>query len=101
MTAATKYFLFLIITVTFYLTSISAQVSNSSTQTQRGVISGIVVRSGSGEPVRKALVSLRVVNQASAGLGAANTQQNQRGAQEAQGGQANRGQGNANRGQGN
>jgi len=106
MTARTKYCLILITVIAFYVGASAAQVSNSnsnsSTQTQRGTISGIVVRAGSGEPVRKALVSLRVVNQAATGLAPANTntqQTQQRGAQEAQGQQGNRGQGNGNRGQ--
>src|SRR5262245_25574287 len=101
MTVTTRLFVFLIIAASFYMGSTAAQVSTSSTQTQRGMISGVVVRAGSGEPVRKALVSLRPVNQAAVAPAAATPQQTQRGAQEAQGAQANRGQGNANRGQGN
>src|SRR5262249_33963879 len=54
-------------------------------------------RAGSGEPVRKALVSLRVVNQA-ANTPGATVQQNQAGPQEAPGNGGNRGGGN--RGQG-
>ena len=52
---------FFAVSLVLYVGSNAGQVSTSVAQTERGSISGVVVRAGSGEPVRKAMVSLRVL----------------------------------------